>query len=987
MGVPAFFRWVSRKYEKITQPVTEEAPNEVDGQVVPVDLQGPNLNGVEFDNLYLDMNGIIHPCANPREEGIKRPTSEEDIMVSIFKYIDRIFAMVRPRKLVYMAIDGVAPRAKMNQQRARRFQADRARKLEAAETIAQEIEITIENAEDSFKFDTNTITPGTPFMGRLAAYLRYYVVQKMNADPAWKNIKVILSDAGVAGEGEHKIMDYIRRQRAEPTYDPNTSHILYGLDADLIMLALASHEPHFRILREDVVTVQERERKEERENKRRAARGDPPLPKETGPTPFIIVHVNILREYLEAELQVPGRTIDLERAIDDWVFLCFFVGNDFLPHLPALEIREGALVRLVQFWRDHFQHTGQYLTDNGKVDVSVALKILEKIAELESSILKERHVRELEMQARARQREQAANAAVTPQLAPSPVDSNSPDRGPDSIVTDLDKEPEQKESRGIKRKAESTSESIADSPPINGATSPPSTSEVLSEGVSTDQVESKEPTKEEDAVRIHEEGYEGRYYHHKFHVAPDDVQFRQMVCRAYMEGLCWVLHYYYHGCASWSWYYPYHYPPLTGDFKHLGEFSVDFPPSQPIRPLEQLMSVLPAGSRACLPSAFANLMVDPLSDVLDFYPEQFELDLNGKKFDWQAVVLLPFINADRLHAALENVMDTLSEEEQQRNTPGNNSILVGPDSPLYPTLCDLYSKPRDSDKETQLVLKPTERDCTAGFLRHDPECIPHTTYYTPFQELDMPNVKDNMCLSAIFILPDNDPSRRHRTTLLPGVRQPRKILTRRDIDFVEMNKNNLQSGNPQHRGRFGAGHSENWAQYHHRQGHQPSGKDGTPPSYGGGSDRSHTPRYGAQRIHPAHSDYRQRPYHVPHHGDSYHSGSAPRYSPIQRSRLSHPVDSYRPGPHSGRPIASSNYQSHRHHPSGPRPRTGYRPRPTYSGSDRSYRPRPHSGGGGGGYSHPPGYRPRPGRPSSHYQLRPHSARYNGPHEPRDHRSY
>ncbi|KAJ1954485.1 hypothetical protein IWQ62_005747, partial [Dispira parvispora] len=243
-----------------------------------------------------------------------------------------------------------------------------------------------------------------------------------------------------------------------------------------------------------------------------------------------------------------------------------------------------------------------------------------------------------------------------------------------------------------------------------------------------------------------------------------------------------------------------------------------------------------------------------------------------------------------------------------------------------------------------------------------------------------PNVEDNMCLSAIFILPDNDPSRRHKTTLLPGVRQPRKVLSRRDIDFVEMNKNNLQSGNPQRRGRFGAGHSENWAQYHHRQGHQPNGMDGAAYTYRGGPDRSHRPRYGAQRIHPAHSDYRQRPYHVPHHGDSYHSGSA------QRPRHPYPVDSYRPGPHSGRPIPSSNYQPHRHHSSGPRPRGGYRPRATYSGGNRSYRPRPHPGGGDS-YSQPPGYQPRPGRPSSHYQPRPHSTRYNGPpHEPRDHRS-
>ncbi|KAI8871945.1 putative 5-3 exonuclease [Ramicandelaber brevisporus] len=256
MGVPSFYRWVVKKYPKVSARAVEEIP-QVDqntGFTIPVDPQSPNPNNLEFDNLYLDMNGIIHPCCNPPKP------NEEEMFVEIFRYIERIFAVVRPRKVLFMAIDGVAPRAKMNQQRSRRFRAAHDKKMAAIDEgrysnadEARLFDASVSADGNTRLFDTNCITPGTPFMYNLAKALRTFIAIKLNTDPAWRNLNVILSDANVPGEGEHKIMDFIRSQRSSATHDPNTRHVIHGLDADLIMLALATHEPHFSILREDVL--------------------------------------------------------------------------------------------------------------------------------------------------------------------------------------------------------------------------------------------------------------------------------------------------------------------------------------------------------------------------------------------------------------------------------------------------------------------------------------------------------------------------------------------------------------------------------------------------------------------------------------------------------------------------------------------------------------------------------------------------------------
>lgn len=153
-----------------------------------------------------------------------------------------------------------------------------------------------------------------------------------------------------------------------------------------------------------------------------------------------------------------------------------------------------------------------------------------------------------------------------------------------------------------------------------------------------------------DIVRLGEEGWKQRYYMNKFGVAiDDDWEFQQELVRSYVEGLSWVLQYYYQGCPSWNWYYPYHYSPFASDFIKIDSLKMEFPlDTKPFKPLEQLMGVFPEASGNFLPPAWRKLMADTESPIVDFYPTDFCVDLNGKKFAWQGVALLPFVDEDRL---------------------------------------------------------------------------------------------------------------------------------------------------------------------------------------------------------------------------------------------------------------------------------------------------------------------------------------------------
>ncbi|KAH6656466.1 XRN 5'-3' exonuclease N-terminus-domain-containing protein [Truncatella angustata] len=821
MGIPAAFRWLSTKYPKIISPVIEDKPIEMDdGSTIPVDTTRPNPNGEEFDNLYLDMNGIVHPCSHPEDR--PAPRDEEEMMLEVFRYTDRVVNMVRPKKLLMIAIDGVAPRAKMNQQRSRRFrsaqeaQEKEADKQEHYKMLKQQNGGVLppETLEAMTKkaFDSNSITPGTPFMDILAGSLRYWCAYKLNTDPGWSKMKVIISDATVPGEGEHKIMNFVRSQRNSPEHDPNTRHVIYGLDADLIMLGLATHEPHFRVLREDVFADQGKVRTcrlcGQPGHEARDCRGevkpkdDELVDKKPMPLkPFIWLHVSVLREYLAVELDVPGLPFkfDLERAIDDWVFLCFFVGNDFLPHLPALEIRENGIDTLTAIWRDNLPVMGGYLTKDGHVNLDRAQYIFQGLAKQEDTIFRRRRQTEERREANAKRRRM--NDDQNGRNGNRNGGDNSQMSGPPKALTHdmvVNRAPVPDANTANKSAAavlKSQIQGLVAKPSSESATVPATSPSALGKRKADliEQSEASTPGSEaqaetppapkadpsEDTVRLWEDGYTDRYYEQKFHVDPKDIEFRHQVGRAYMEGLAWVLRYYFQGCPSWEWYYPYHYAPFAQDFVDLGKMEIKFEKGRISKPFEQLLSVQPAASKHVLPSVFHDLMTNPSSEIIDFYPEDFEIDLNGKKMAWQGVALLPFIDMPRLLAAAEKKYPLLSTDDSARNGLGKEVLLLSEaNHELYDDIIShFYSKKQGAPEHK---IDPRLAQGLSGKVEKQDDYLPHGTLEYPLERKGMPNVDDDRSLTVTYKMPTT--THTHKSMLLRGVELPTPALNRGDVE-------------------------------------------------------------------------------------------------------------------------------------------------------------------------------------------------------------
>ncbi|XP_063710397.1 5'-3' exoribonuclease 1-like isoform X2 [Symsagittifera roscoffensis] len=656
MGIPKFYRWISERYPCLSEVINE--------------TQVP-----EFDCLYLDMNGIIHVCSHPSDD-VHFRMSEKEMFVDICRYIEVLFRIISPKRTFLMAVDGVAPRAKMNQQRARRFKTAKDTQKKEKEAQAKG-----EVLPDEPPFDSNCITPGTEFMDRLQQHLKYFTAQKVSTDSKWQGVEIIMSGHDVPGEGEHKIMEFIRAQRSKPDYDSNTRHCMYGLDADLIMLGLCSHEPHFSLLREEVRFGKFAQQGKQNSRVSNADR-----------TTFHLLHLSLLREYLEMEFKPIKEKLpfdfDVERIIDDWVLMGFLVGNDFLPHLPFLHINKNALSILHNTYMRILPTMDGYLNEDGALNLERFEIYCRALGEADREYFDDINA---DMQwMKSKRLGDAIEQHHQTHLSPTTTSTNSAATAVDKLASGTgggerwlqqleagflfdedDDDAEGLEGDDDKKESDSKKVSI---PKTSNVTELRSLFSHEFQSGTYDNEEGDEDGTRQDLSEDNLEYLHWKrvYYIEKFKIQNPDMDFIRQQVELYIRALQWNLHYYYNGVQSWSWFYSQHYAPFASDLRDFTDVDMSFDLAKPFNPYEQLLAVLPERSRNLLPDAYSHLMVK--GPIVDFYPEEFEQDLNGKQMDWEAVVLVPFIDEHRLLDAMSQWTGRLKLDEKRRNARG--SILV-----------------------------------------------------------------------------------------------------------------------------------------------------------------------------------------------------------------------------------------------------------------------------------------------------------------------
>ena len=432
-------------------------------------------------------------------------------------------------------------------------------------------------------------------MAKLTKHLKYFISKKVSEDADWQGVEIVLSGHEVPGEGEHKIMEYIRLAKAQPGYEANIRHCLYGLDADLIMLGLLSHDPHFSLLREEVTFGRANHKKS----------------KELEHQNFYLMHLCIVREYLELEFQelkepsALGFPYDMERIIDDFILMAFFVGNDFLPNLPNLHINEGALALMFKVYKSVLPKAGGYINERGVINMERLALLLDNLSDVEYRFFESEVANEawfkgkqmgkidvMEKDAKEKKRKgplsmtspqkgifkqvkQYVNGRLADPSGPKvsfdlPSSLNARDRKfVQELAEDLHLQwksvVDEKDDRHLQLEFPEQLEGDEENEDIEDEEASIALLRVLKRYDNAKVVDITAEEAQEQMDKKYEENFlswKDRYYQSKFEWGIENEEQMRALTENYVQGLQWVLYYYYRGVVSWPWFYGYHYSPM-----------------------------------------------------------------------------------------------------------------------------------------------------------------------------------------------------------------------------------------------------------------------------------------------------------------------------------------------------------------------------------------------------------------------------------------
>jgi len=309
MGIPSYFSYIVKNHSNIIKKFN------------------PNITP---HNLYLDSNSIIYDAVYSLGGNPSTSTIINKVLETIRKYI----TLIKPSKCVYIALDGVAPVAKLEQQRSRRFKSVYQQTI--TNGLMQSEVVNIEGKEENTiiasnliaNWNTASITPGTLFMKTLNTA----IFERFNNPNEYQLETILFSGSNECGEGEHKIFQYIRDN--ETKHSDEITYV-YGLDADLIMLSLNHLHmcPNLYLFRETPEFIKS-------------------LNSELDPLDNYVLNISELSSAIAGEMINEKDVSKLNsvvktRLTSDYILLCFFLGNDFMPHFPALNIRTTGITKLL----------------------------------------------------------------------------------------------------------------------------------------------------------------------------------------------------------------------------------------------------------------------------------------------------------------------------------------------------------------------------------------------------------------------------------------------------------------------------------------------------------------------------------------------------------------------------------------------------------------------------------------------------------------